>query len=105
MSKMSEIAMELDDMAGELGFESYEEALAKGYEIQYTGEDWVLVPSIDKVYEEVEEEKEKRKRETLIKLNAVLLDLQELHETINEEDYKRWTTTIKDTKKFIEDEI
>ena len=35
MSKMSEIAMELDDQAAELGFESYEEALAKGYVIDY----------------------------------------------------------------------
>lgn len=35
MSKMSKIAMELDDQAVELGFESYEEALAKGYEVDY----------------------------------------------------------------------
>ena len=35
MSKMSEIAMLLDDQAAELGFESYEEALAKGYVIDY----------------------------------------------------------------------
>lgn len=35
MSKMSEIAMELDDQAVELGFESYEEAIAKGYEVDY----------------------------------------------------------------------
>lgn len=35
MSKMSEIAMELDDQAIELGFESYEEAIAKGYEVDY----------------------------------------------------------------------
>lgn len=35
MSKMSEIAMELDDCAIELGFESYEEAIAKGYEVDY----------------------------------------------------------------------
>ena len=35
MSKMSEIAMLLDDQAAELGFESYEEAIAKGYEVDY----------------------------------------------------------------------
>lgn len=35
MSKMSEIAMELDDQAIELGFESYEEAIAKGYDVCY----------------------------------------------------------------------
>lgn len=35
MSKMSELAMELDDQAIELGFESYEEAIAKGYEVDY----------------------------------------------------------------------
>lgn len=35
MSKMSELAMELDDQAMELGFESYEEAIAKGYEVDY----------------------------------------------------------------------
>jgi hypothetical protein len=32
---MSEIAMLLDDQAAELGFESYEEALAKGYVVDY----------------------------------------------------------------------
>lgn len=35
MSKMSEIAMLLDDQAVELGFESYEEAIAKGYDVCY----------------------------------------------------------------------
>ena len=35
MSKMSELAMELDDQAMELGFESYEEAMEKGYEVDY----------------------------------------------------------------------
>lgn len=36
MGKLSEIAMELDDQAGELGFESYEDAIERGgYEIDY----------------------------------------------------------------------
>lgn len=35
MSKMSDLAIELNEQAAELGFESYEEALANGYEVDY----------------------------------------------------------------------
>lgn len=55
MSKMSEIAMLLDDQAMELGFESYEEALAKGYEwvIDTRGNAILYKPSeeLDKAHE------------------------------------------------------
>lgn len=55
MSKMSELAMELDDQAVELGFESYEEALAKGYEwiIDTRGNAVLYKPSeeLDKAHE------------------------------------------------------
>lgn len=39
MSKMGQLALELGERAGELGFESLEEALSAGYEVNYlTGE-------------------------------------------------------------------
>ena len=34
MSKMSQLAMELDEQASELGFESYIEALNNGFEVE-----------------------------------------------------------------------
>ena len=52
MSKMSELAMELDDQAMELGFESYEEALAKGYE-------WVIDTHGNAILYKADEEREK----------------------------------------------
>lgn len=67
MSKMSEIAMELDDQAFELGFESREEALEKGYTIDYGKDGWRLVPDINKAHGEWLKEKE-----------GVLADLREL---------------------------
>lgn len=43
MSKMSEIAMELDDQAMELGFESYEDAIERGgYTTYFNGTTYVL---------------------------------------------------------------
>lgn len=43
MSKMSEIAMELDDQAAELGFESYEDAIERGgYATYFNGTTYVL---------------------------------------------------------------
>lgn len=54
MSKMSEIAMELDDCAMELGFESYEEALEKGYRVNY--DKCTLEPDFDQAYEDLAKE-------------------------------------------------
>lgn len=88
MSKMSEIAMELDEQAIELGFESYEEALEKGYEVDYEkGElvnPWVLdndrpewckrLESYDKELREAEEAWEKEKKGVLADLRELLND-------------------------------
>lgn len=54
MSKMSELAMELDDCAMGLGFESYEEALEKGYRVNYDKR--TLEPDIDQAYEDKHQE-------------------------------------------------
>lgn len=72
MSKMSEIAMELDDQAVELGFESYEEAIAKGYDVCY-GEDgaYLYKPS-------PEDEQLKAHKAWLKERDGVLADLREL---------------------------
>ena len=51
---MSEIAMELDDCAMELGFESYEEALEKGYRVNY--DKCTLEPDFDQAYEDLAKE-------------------------------------------------
>ena len=43
MSKLSEIATELDNQAGELGFESYDEAIERGgYTTYFNGTTYVL---------------------------------------------------------------
>lgn len=53
MSKMSEIAMLLDDQAMALGFESYDEALAKGYDVCY-GEDGAYLYKLQPKDEQLE---------------------------------------------------
>ena len=55
MSKMSELAMELDDQAVELGFESYEEAIAKGYEVDYEEHKLVNPYVLDREHEKAHE--------------------------------------------------
>ena len=55
MSKMSELAMELDDQAIELGFESCEEALAKGYEVDYENRTLVNPYVLDREQEKAHE--------------------------------------------------
>lgn len=58
---MSQLHAELEEQAAELGFESIEQAEAKGYHIDYNGETWVLKPNINKAYADLEEEKKKNK--------------------------------------------
>lgn len=57
MSKMSQIHVELSEQANELGFESLEEALAKGYEVDYEERKLVnpYVLDMDKEREEAHE--------------------------------------------------
>lgn len=84
MSKMSEIAMELDDHAVELGFESYEEAIAKGYEVDYEERKLVNPYVLDdkstwcKRLESYDEEQEKAHEAWLKEREGVLADLREL---------------------------
>ena len=71
MSKMSEIAMELDDQAAGLGFESYEEALAKGYE-------WVIDTHGNAILYKADKEREKAHEAWLKEREIVLGDLNNL---------------------------
>lgn len=103
MSKMSEIAMELDDQAGELGFESYEEAIACGYEIDAEAlSNGVARLCIDREQEEAHEAWIKERDEILERLNKMSYDITELMETLSPKDYTNWTETLEKTVKFIE---
>lgn len=90
MSKMSEIAMELDDQAFELGFESREEALEKGYTIDYSKDGWRLVPDINKAHGEWLKEKE-----------SVLADLEELRSGFVEGGYQDEINALNRAIEFI----
>lgn len=80
MSKMSEIAMELDDQAVELGFESYEEAIAKGYDVCY-GEEGAYL------YEKKPEDEQLKAHKAWLKeKEGVLADLRCLRDDIWEEN-------------------
>lgn len=81
MGKMSEIAMELDDQAMELGFESYEEALAKGYE-------WVVDAQGNARLYKPSEELESAHEAWLKEKAGVLADLKYLVEEADDDDTK-----------------
>ena len=67
MSKMSEIAMELDDQAMELGFESYEDAIERGgYTTYFNGTTYVLAKA-DADEQEVAHEAWLKEKEDLLK--------------------------------------
>ena len=71
MSKMSEIAMLLDEQAGKLGFESYLEAIEiGGYEVISDGKFAHLV--------KIEDEQDKAHEAWLKEKEGVLADLREL---------------------------
>lgn len=61
MSKMSQLAMELDEQAAELGYASYDEALADGYEIS-RGELTVDTPEFNHEWAKWELEKAEKER-------------------------------------------
>lgn len=75
MSKMSEIAMELDDQAIELGFDSYEEAIAKGYEVDYEEGKLVNPYVLDREQEKAHEAWLKEREEVLGELISVYNDI------------------------------
>lgn len=101
--------MELDDQAIELGFESYEEALAKGYEVDY--EKCKLVKrglGYSETIEYLAKEQEKAHKAWLEEKNSLLKDLtglQEILETLTDgekhEISSYWADTIWHAIEFI----
>ena len=103
MSKMSEIAMELDDQAMELGLESYEDAIERGgYTTYFNGTTYVLAKANADEQEVAHEAWLKEKQNRIKTLTEMLMDLRELKETLNPTDFTKWATTIKDAIEFIE---
>lgn len=100
MSKMSEIAMELDDQAMELGFESYEDAIERGgYTTYFNGTTYVLAKANADEQEVAHEAWLKEKREILNELNSIL-------NAINGQAYNNFSdyellTFIKNNKQII----
>lgn len=84
MSKMSELHAELSEQANELGFESLDEALANGYEVDYEEKQlvnpYVLV---DKAQEEAHEAWLKKRDEVLSIIESVKEDIVELNDGDN----------------------
>jgi len=70
MSKMSELAMELDDQAVELGYESYEHALAVGYEVDYKNHR--LVKPVDSLLDQAHKEWLEERDELLEQIEACI---------------------------------
>lgn len=69
MSKMSQLHAELSEQAIELGFESLEEALANGYEVDYDEKELVNPYVLsDKAHEEAHEAWAKERDELLERL-------------------------------------
>ena len=95
MSKMSELAMELDDQAMELGFESYEEALAKGYA-------WVIDTHGNAVLYKASEELDKAHEAWLEEKKQVLEELENLHEYFMEEDDLHYSIVVAKAINLIE---
>lgn len=94
MSKMSNIHLELTEQANELGFESLEEAEARGYTVKYSGNEAFLVPDIDKAYEERHREWEKQRNIIIGKLEML----------INDTPYKVYEDTLSEAVKFIKEQ-
>lgn len=92
MSKMSEIAMLLDDQAVELGFESYEEAIAKGYEVDYEERKLVNPYVLDREQEKAHEAWLKEKKKVLDRLRKARVS----------NDEKKIDTALIKAIKFIE---
>lgn len=75
MSKMSQLHAELSEQAIELGFESLEEAVANGYEVDYE-EQQLINPYVlvDKAHEEVHEAWLREKQQVLNELTDAIHD-------------------------------
>lgn len=88
MSKMSEIAIELDDQAIELGFESYEGAIAKGYEVDYEERKLVNPYVLDREQNEAHKAWLKEKDKMLSILKGVQSDIAEWLDNKDHPDIK-----------------
>lgn len=86
---MSQLHMELEEQAGGLGFRSLEEALANGYDVDYSGGRLV-------------DGREQAHKNWLAERDAVVKDLLVLHQTMLDGDYTGWATIINNAVKFIE---
>lgn len=73
MSKMSQLNAELTEQAYELGFESLDEALANGYEVDYE-EKQLVNPYVllNKAHEEAHEEWLKEREEVVFELERLI---------------------------------
>lgn len=74
MSKMSQLAMELDEQAVELGFRDREDAMQNGYEVISDGKFARLV--------ETETEQEKAHKDYLERKEEILAELEGVQRTI-----------------------
>lgn len=97
MSKISQLAMELDESAVELGFENYEQAERAGYRPDYnTGKLYLHEPTTEAVKEMGEAHKVWLKEK-----ETVLEELKELHDHLIELGYDTLANTVFDAIKFI----
>ena len=89
MSKMSELAMELEEQASELGFESLEQAEQAGYEVDY--ENAKLI-----------EPQEAAHKAWLKERDEVLEELKNLHEYFVEDDDLHYSIVVAKAIKLLE---
>lgn len=105
MSKMSELAMELDEQAGELGFCGVEDALNHGWRVNYESaklEPPVVQSSVDEIKEQGRAQ-ELAHQEWIARRKAVLADLYALYGHFTSYDETLYAAIIKETIKFIEE--
>lgn len=88
MSKMSELHMELTVQANEMGFDTLEDALGCGYEVDY--ENHKLVDPYDEAHKAWAQEKA-----------AVIHELVDLRKAMSRENMSEWATIITHAIEFI----
>lgn len=92
MSKMSELHRELSEQAYDLGFQSLDDALNKGYEVDYDNARLIKVDQQELAHKEWLKEKEE-----------VLDELKRLHEYFVEEDDLHYSIVVAKAIKLIEE--
>lgn len=95
MSKMSQLHAELSEQANELGFESYEEAIAKGYDVCYGEEGAYLYKP------QPEDEQLKAHKAWLEERDEVLEELKQLHERLTVLGYDALAESVYKAINFI----